>query len=213
MHNCKRTKEALLDLVFEEINAEQRARLKSDLNQCPRCRAEYASLGEVLGTVDHVFGSNAPAEDFWPGYEARLTQRLNESARSERVSPREQTWFGQLKNVFFFPVRIPVSVAAVFLLFLTVSTLVAVRARRPVTQPPVVERVVETRNVEVPVIKDRVVTRVVYVDKKTRGRNNNADSKLPKTLDPSRTPANLAGFRPIDQVKLTVIKGTDSNEK
>jgi hypothetical protein len=80
---------------------------------------------------------------------------------------------------------------------------------------------VETQTIEVPVIQEKVVTRVVYVEKKSdrsKGGVKGLDRHgFPAALigaDPAaKTAMSLAGFKPTDEVKLTVIKGSDKDEK
>jgi len=77
------------------------------------------------------------------------------------------------------------------------------------------------RIIEVPVVQERVVTRTVYVERKAR----RSQGGLPERADLAavanrrrseilnRTAMSLAGFKPTDQVKLTVIKGSYQDEK
>jgi hypothetical protein len=84
---------------------------------------------------------------------------------------------------------------------------------------------IETRIVEVPVIHEKVVTRVVYVEKegnRSRGGANqmnrealNVTNRLASAGPDAagKTAMSLMGFKPTDQVKLTVIKGSYQDEK
>jgi hypothetical protein len=83
---------------------------------------------------------------------------------------------------------------------------------------------VETRTVTVPVVQEKVITRVVYLPEKTRrsrrpGLDRNTPSSLGSILASTTTGAsrqsalNLAGFEPTDTVRLTVIKGSYRDEK
>jgi hypothetical protein len=66
---------------------------------------------------------------------------------------------------------------------------------------------------EVPVVQEKIVTRVLYRDRvKKRNESSTANSVVAKTQNEARTPA-LIGFKPLDEVKLTVIKGGSPNEK
>jgi anti-sigma factor RsiW len=226
MHNCKATKEALLDLLCDEASLEAQARLKVDLNECAACRAEYASLCMTLSTVERSVEASRPSEDFWTGYETRMAQRLHrplQGGATSEVSGKEQSFAAKAWRAFLAPVRVPIPIAAAFVLLLGVSTYLAVRARESTIVSPTVQGTVETRNVPVPVIQERVVTRVVYVNRNLVKRhgggtpNYGRESQDPtRTVEPSTGAASassLAGFRPIDQLKLTVIKGSDANEK
>jgi hypothetical protein len=93
------------------------------------------------------------------------------------------------------------------------------RAEQPVAQAPLVVHV----PVQVdPVVQEKVVTRVVYRDRRSSSRNTRRainDAQTDSTFAKSRTsstdeiPASLNGFKPTDEIKLTVIKGGPPYEK
>jgi hypothetical protein len=87
-------------------------------------------------------------------------------------------------------------------------------ARQEPAQPPSVVRV------EVPVLQEKIVTQVVYRDRRlpsrTSKRSNNAAPDVEGAFAKSRgrdIPAAFVGFKPAEDVKLTVIKGGSVNEK
>jgi hypothetical protein len=78
----------------------------------------------------------------------------------------------------------------------------------------------EPKTVEVPVIQEKVITRVVYVEKKSR--RGGSQSAIPGEarsvagagVDRSSSAAlSLVGFKPTDEVKLTIIKGGYKDQK
>jgi hypothetical protein len=83
---------------------------------------------------------------------------------------------------------------------------------------------VRTHTVEVPVIQEKIITRVVYVEKKGRRSASDANQSdrtgvpaAPNTVavtgsDPA-TALSLVGFKPTNEVKLTIIKGSYKDEK
>lgn len=220
MHNCKATQAALLDLVFDEMDLDQRAALMDEANRCATCRAEYASLSSTLITVNRSIESNRPPEEFWLAYQNRMSQRLDQSLRRDREIPMQSSregFFGKLWQLARLSVRVPAPVAAAFLLMFGFSILLVARSGNSIIEVPVVERVVETRDIKVPVIEERVVTRVVYVDRARTGRMPTRTTRTPGPRGESEAAGNpassLAGFRPMDQVKLTLIKGSSANEK
>jgi hypothetical protein len=89
------------------------------------------------------------------------------------------------------------------------------------TSPPVV--VSEPKIVEVPFIQEKVITRVVYIEKKTRRSARGMDQSAAPGGNSSvaragsntviGTALNLTGFKPTDEVKLTIIKGTDKDQE
>jgi hypothetical protein len=78
MHNCEKTNEQLVDLVFEELGAEARRRLLSELEGCQHCLAQYRSMSETLRVFDQAAEVALPDESYWTGYEARLRTRLQQ---------------------------------------------------------------------------------------------------------------------------------------
>ena len=95
------------------------------------------------------------------------------------------------------PVALALIVACAILVLVGVRT---VRTQK--AQPPAVVHVPVEVRVEVPVIKEKIVTRVVY--RKTPPTARTSESKVESTF---------AKFKPTDEVKLTVIKGGHSYEK
>src|SRR5262245_4675946 len=89
MHDCVKTRELLVDLVFDELGPEARRRALLDIEGCPDCLAQYRSMTEALRVVDQVTETAMPDESYWPGYETRLRERL----RHERPS-----WMGWLAD-------------------------------------------------------------------------------------------------------------------
>ena len=231
MHNCKTTRNSLIDLALDETRASARSteseRLLAELAECSSCRAEYASLRGVLDTVDQATECASPGENFWPGYRTRLRQRIQHAASSappaEPIQPRTSVW-SAVKKIAGASVRIPVPVAAVTLLFFGVAMFVVVQGRGQAKAEAATPRVVvETKTIEVPVVQEKVVTRVVYV-----ARNRQSIPVQPSQIrDPGfsstmaqlpkdaleQAAASLSGFRPTDQVKLTIIKGSYHDEK
>jgi hypothetical protein len=82
MHDCVKTRELLVDLVFDELEPEARRRALLELEGCPDCLAQYRSMTDALRVFDQVTETAMPEESYWPGYETRLREGL----RSERPS-------------------------------------------------------------------------------------------------------------------------------
>ncbi|HEV7684102.1 MAG TPA: hypothetical protein VGO68_18365, partial [Pyrinomonadaceae bacterium] len=186
------------------------------------CQAEYAALRSALHVSNQALRSTLPADDFWPVYHSRLQAKLfaSETQRIEKVAPlplSSQAWWA-LKTIFTTSVRVPVS-AALGLILLFGASVFLVRARTQVDAGPTAPvALVETRTIEVPVIQEKVVTRVVYVEKKSdrsKGGVNGLDRQEYRAGSDStaKTAMSLAGFKPTEEVKLTVIKGSDKDQK
>ena len=233
MHNCKLTKDDLIDFALGEVSPGRTSELLAELNDCAACRAEYATLKNTLRVSEQAFRSTLPAEEFWPGYHARLQgkliQRLQEdveqassSVHSSRLSFSSRLWIG-LRKMGTASVRVPVPAALAIMLLVGVL-LFSQRSRGQATvTPPTPLVAVETKTVEVPVIQERVVTRVVYVEKKGRRHKGAAGSLVSPgrnmaianaaSESSGKTAMSLVGFKPTDEVKLTIIKGSYRDEK
>jgi len=214
MHNCKANRETLIALALNPPNQTQS--LPAELETCATCRQEYAALRNSLRVAGQAKQSALPAESFWPGYHARLRQRLETGAQSAVPSYAFEKRAGLktlLGNLSTSSVRVPVPVAAGVLLFLVVSFAFALNSRRPTNTPP---PIVVTKTVEVLVpqgtVRERVVTRVVY---RERDRRQTAAAKANAIAARRNEPApfSLVGFKPANEVKLTIIKGSYRDEK
>ncbi|HMJ26686.1 MAG TPA: hypothetical protein VK475_12685, partial [Pyrinomonadaceae bacterium] len=115
-----------------------------------------------------------------------------------------------LRSLFTGSVRIPIPLAAALLIFVGVSFAFAFNSRRQVRTPA---PIVVTKTVEVPVPKatpvDRIVTQIVYRDRDRRRPLNGGKAIAAKSrTSPSEIPLNLIGFKPANEVNLTIIKGS-----
>ncbi len=81
---------------------------------------------------------------------------------------------------------------------------------------------VVTRTVEVPVIRERLVTQVVYRERARRPlqagnraeeKQNIAKASTPRDAAIENSPPSLAGFKPANEARLTIIKGSERNDK
>jgi hypothetical protein len=224
MHKCSETKERLIEMVIDGVDC------ATELDGCAECRTEFAALNATLRMTRRL-SEAAPAESYWNGYHERLRQKLVTSeGTSHTKAQRCEVDAGKNRasalRLFFAPlrlcvrtaVRVPVPVVVLTTLAFAALAVFAVRAaRRPVVQTSVVVQV----PVEVPV-QEKVVTRVVYRDRRLPSkvaRRATTDSGAESTLARSRKlpaeeiPASLTGFKPADEIKLTVIKGGAPNEK
>ena len=76
MHDCDVTREMLADLLFEELEEGPRLSLLEDVQVCGGCSEQYRALAETLRLTDVGMDACLPAEEFWPGYEERLSERM-----------------------------------------------------------------------------------------------------------------------------------------
>lgn len=227
MHNCRLTKNRLLDLTLDEVAPAEAKQLLQELDNCPACQEEYATLRNIRRVSVQALRSALPTDDFWPGHHARLQVRLMSDlspVQPLRLFWRSRLWVG-LRKMATTSVRVPVP-AALAMMVLVGIFFFALHSRGQANLIPSTPLAsVEARTVQVPVIQEKVVTRVVYVEKRGPGYRgaanqldradlNPANSIARAGSDASGTPAlSLVGFKPTDQLKLTVIKGSHQDDK
>lgn len=230
MHNCKDTKEQLTELVLDGVDGGVEKTLAAELNQCRACRTEFEELSATLRITARLRETAAPAESYWTGYHALLRQKLlNAEEQAPAKAQRRKDELGPLFVFSSAPLRpfvrallrpIPVPLGAAALVVCAMLGLFALSARRePVPQNPIVVQV----PVQVPVIQEKSVTRIVYRDRRSHSSRSakrslagpNTEGTFARTQKPrnDELPVTLTGFKPNDEVKLTVIKGGSANEK
>src|SRR5712664_3820482 len=216
MHNCKRTKTALLEMAVSKTPPDQNGSLWAELEQCDTCREEYESVRNALRVTDQAMQFALPAENFWPDYQARLRQRLegaSKSGLSEQL-PRAGVfvWLGKFVTA---SVRVPVPLATTVVVLFIFSVFFTVYSRNALRAPAMGPPSVITKTVEVPVIREKPVT--VYVERNRRtprhsprreATEGNGLTTLARRQRETNPPGSLVGFKPADEVKLTIIKGS-----
>jgi len=207
MHNCKATINRVTELLLERPNARPDDLLTKELLRCAECRSEFDSLREMLRITSLLIEQTEPSESYWNGYHARLKQQLDNTIIPD-FEIREVSW---IPRFFRSSVRIPAPVGLALLVLFAVGILLATRVSQ--RQTVVTQTISVPVPFEVPVVQEKIVTRVVYRDRITkRIERSSANSVVAKTQNEGR-PATLIGFKPLDEVKLTVIKGGSPNEK
>ena len=211
MHNCRETKERITEGLLDGADCLSDEGLSTELRRCAECRNEFDALNATLRIAARSRELSAPTEDYWTSYHARLRQKLvSAGTLSESHGPS--------LVARFFRLTVPVPAPAALALVVAFAVLIplAIRAaRQPTAQTPSVVRV----PVEVPVIQEKIVTRVVYRERRPRVQTSKritGAAKVDDTFAKSQKPASaeiLSGFKPTDEVKLTVIKGGSTNEK
>ncbi|HET9530340.1 MAG TPA: hypothetical protein VFQ92_08315 [Blastocatellia bacterium] len=76
MHDCRKVKSKLIDLVFHEAGPNEKLRLIAEVDGCDLCLELYRSMTETLGVFDTAIEAGMPEESYWSGYEDRLRARL-----------------------------------------------------------------------------------------------------------------------------------------
>jgi len=225
MHNCRETKELLTEFVLDGVDGRSDERLAAELKNCDECRVEFDALNATLRMTARATETATPPESYWNGYHERLREKLavigptpsraETQRRGEKLGPLFATM--RLCVRTSIPVPLPLALAVV-VVFFVVGLFALRRAEKPAVQTPLIVHV----PVEAPVVREKVVTRVVYRDRrsspKTSRRATNegrAESTFARSRKPStdEIPASLTGFKPTEEIKLTLIKGGVPNEK
>jgi hypothetical protein len=227
MHDCHTLEKKLVDLVFDEHNAGEKLRLLAEVETCADCLSEYRSMTHSLLVFDEAVEASSPDESYWPEHQAMLRRRLEGIAPRVIAQNREPFW----KRIFTTKLPVPVPIAAALVLAVLVSSVLALRpstkeAATAVQPPTVVQAPPEI--IEVPVYREKVITRVVYVERKLREKNavhpRTLTNKPEETTLTARhaeeesgqggffTRANLTDFQPADEMRIRVIKRSNSDE-
>lgn len=210
MHNCTTTRDLMTELLTEGA-ATPTHELLIELRCCRECREEFDALKNTLYVTNRAIESAAPPDEYWSGYHASLRRKLLAS-RAPVVTPSQPSWWARLFKTSM-PVPVPVGVALVILF----GTALFYTSRATTPNKPA-EPVVVRVPVEVPVIQERVVTRTVYRNRyrtviSRTGSKVNDESTLARSQKSDVAPATLIGFKPLEEIKLTVIKGGPGNDK
>jgi hypothetical protein len=239
MHNCKETRELFTELLLDGLDFRSDQALFAELSRCAECRSEFESLSATLRMTSRVSEVANPAEEYWPAYHSKLRQRLvdeqTESTTSRAKAQRHREKLGPLFELLrpgagtslftrFLKTSVPVPLPLGIALIIAAALLIpfAIRAARNDVQPSTTTTIVRVP-VEVPVVQEKPVTRIVYRDRwrpvvrttKRATEASRAESTFAKSQrsQTEAIPLTLSGFKPSDEIKLTVIKGGVPNEK
>ena len=225
MHNCRETRERLTELALDGVDCQANEPLAAELNRCPECRTEFDTLNATLRMTARATETAAPAESYWNGYHARLREKLAmigpepSHAKTQRRGEKLGPLFATIRLCVRSSIRIPAPLGlAAIILCLALGTFAFRHTEQPAAPAPLVVHV----PVEVPVVQEKVVTRVVYRDRYLPARVSRraikdapAESTFARSRKPTseEVPVSLTGFKPTEEIKLTVIKGGSPNEK
>ena len=219
MHNCKATRELFTELLLDGVDHLDKS-LVTELNACPECFEEFGSVRETLRVTRRSIERATPSESYLSAFNASLKQKIVDTEMIPVASARPVNQMSWLNLFFRSSVRIPVPVGVSLLLIFALAFVLTALASRRAKEPVQVTSVVQVP-VEVPVVREKIVTQVVYRDRK-RGAVSKASNRVTSSTDVDSTLASsqkhdvrptLIGFKPLDEVKLTVIKGGSPDEK
>ena len=213
MHNCSKTKEQTIELLLDGTDQPPDS-LSNELHACRECRAEFDALNATLRLTSRLKDTATPSESYWTSYHAGLREKLlcvmDGQRRGGHGGPPLQSLLALLRS----SVRVPVPVAAaVVIVFGVLFSLSFRKSEQPNIQPPSIVHV----PVEVPVFQEKIVTRVVYKERRAQSKNPTRVNRNPNVDDTfaksQKTEPSLNGFKPAEDVKFVVIKGGSTNEK
>ncbi len=110
-------------------------------------------------------------------------------------------------------VRVPVPVLVLLLLLPIVSAVALVHNSYFLRLPPAPVLSMPVRVVEIPVVKERVVTRLVYPPAKATEDSVRRTFRSAANLESDKEPMDLTGFQPLAEFQINVLKGGNRNEK
>lgn len=119
---------------------------------------------------------------------------------------------GQLQRLLTGSIRIPFPIAAAAVLLICATSFLAIRQAANVSievpPPPPLTKYVE---VPVPVIQERIVTRVIR--RKEEQRSSMPNSPILEGVATNAARRDLADFRPVDEINIVVISEEKNHEK
>jgi hypothetical protein len=107
-------------------------------------------------------------------------------------------------------ISLPVPVAAIAVLLLCATSYLAIRrATNYSVEVPPVSAPVKVVEVPVPVIQEKLVTRVVYAKARPQKAKESSAPDFLNSVDENKAlaQADLTGFRPVSEIKIIVVKG------
>lgn len=244
--NCEKAK-ALVEAFHDEaLGKDETAEMEEHLAQCSSCRRKRAQLSAL---------SNLIQRNCVPDPSEVLKQNLLQAFMAHHnKSSKSLIWWRQ---IFTGSVNVPKPIFAAALIVIAVilataslisrnaantsSTKTILSAQDPGISVPLesAEIIKQTKIVEIPVVKERIVTHVVYVEQKKRTprifvqnrtfntarndvhrnyRNSNPNEPLPNMIGSVAnnryfTQIDLAGFQPTKGMNARVIQQVKIDEK
>ncbi|MBZ5500528.1 MAG: hypothetical protein LAP85_29395 [Acidobacteriia bacterium] len=109
-------------------------------------------------------------------------------------------------SVWRKPVRLPAPVFAL-LLVLQLASMTVIGHFLFSASPPAPVLSMPERVVEVPVVREKVVTQIVYLPAVPAGSSRQRASHGTATLENESLPMELTGYRPVAELQIRVLKG------
>lgn len=243
--DCERVSLLIEEFYDGEMDLHLKSRVEEHIAGCALCNAEFH---KVLRLDQILERSSAP-----PPPSAMLDRKLMEAfQRQNQKDLTSPVWW---QRIFIGSVSIPKPAFAAALIMIAFAVTAANIAGRfavissdastispvasPVNLTPLPPEVIETTKiVEVPIVKERIVTRIVYIErqsneavksqKATLAQNQRGGNKQKEVVNEDNTNlamngsivdggyvtrANLNGFQPTAELKTRIIGGGKTDEK
>lgn len=241
--NCEKASLLIEELYDRELKGPMKKQVEEHITACSFCSVMFNDMCKLDGLLGKASVPSAS-----PLFDQKLLHAFNAKHRREEKTDSRWSW------IFTSSIRIPTPAFAALSILIAAAFITAnimwknnvnqatitaeIQATAapnvlPSAAPEIIER---TKIVEVPIVKEQIVTRVVYVDRKNRGGkknhlpvlDRNAPSKnflqLPvrednlalKGSDAQNqyiTRVSLDGFQPTAEPKVRVIREEGANEK
>ena len=211
MHDCQPASDMLIEIALQP-----EASATNEILNCAACREQIAGLRAAADATAAAVQLLQPDERYWAGYHARLRARLADDARVTSHSESREGLRSALRAFLTSRIRVPAPIAVAICALIVVSLFLALKRRTAQNVVPSAPSTI-VKTVEVPVVRERFLTRVVYRDRQTVWRRSSAVARSSvRTDEPdnsARIAQSLAGFKPAPEAKLTVIKGSSRDEK
>lgn len=213
MHNCKATRKRLTEQAMETPSDQVQIGL-TEVEGCSACLEDLTSIASLLRVTNHALDSVRPDESFWAGYHARLGQSLERDALSGSPSQSRRGTRRWLRPLLTSHIRVPVPVAAALVILFGLAIVFAVQSSRsPVVSISGPASVI-TRTIEVPIVHEKIVYVSGHGHAKQRNQLARSSPATVAIHKPDSNPLpSLAGFKPANEARLTIIKGSDRNDK
>jgi hypothetical protein len=235
---CVEVEKFVNRLVDDELDLPVKKSVQAHLDECRSCERFFENTQSVGGILRNCLPPIAPS--------SRLDALVMEafySKQKQPISNAPQSWLHMIFGWFVIPRPIAFAFTAVIfaaLLGLTfqlgrisatdvqmtmpTDNSAALQMQPSVKIPPVVAETPAIKIVEVPVIREKIVTRFVYLNKQSGDKNafktarsNQQSNELLMNDSIAEngflTQTKLKGFQPVSKIKTTIIKGGNTDEK
>jgi hypothetical protein len=214
MHNCKASRNDLIEFALR-ADGSANDDAASAIDNCPACREELAALRNTLAMTEAATRLVEPNENFWGGYHTRLRTRLKEQSLAGRSAAAGSSLVSMWRRLALMPVPVPAPLVLAAFAFIVFSIFFMVHSRSSSAVPATKSPLVVERTIEVPVIQEKLLTRVVYRNRQSASRKSEPSAEAARAKlapaerdEATRVTQSLEGFKPVHEAKLTIIRGS-----